>query len=301
MDICRIVASYASRQLEPWGVFEPCEISDASAIYAFTMDSICVVKYGNIRRIWANGDTVDESLDGGVVLPCCATASVFVADTHCDLHEELYVPDYGRGHYERRGPPLANFRMWCLCCQDLPEQSCMRSCVVGVDPDTQTYFCYRTKLDTDGGATAGYLEQMRFRSDRFQDTMIATWGRLGDRDGEFQEVSLIAVSRHEKIIYIFDPVLERVQAFRSDGGPNAFLFGWELPGVVSLVVDPSTGDVYTGTRSGCVCVYDSQGNPGCRYVLPKLQSAGPVLVACSASGNVFALSQAVTTTVWHLV
>ena len=303
LDICRIVANYASRAFKPWLVCQPEDVSHASALHACSIDSICVVRaeIRQVTRICSNSDTVSEPMNG--VVSCYSEKdSVFIVDADNNLVEHRYIEEFGLGRYHRCPLQLANVRTWCSCCGYFPHPSCTRSVVVGINPAAQSVFCFKTKLDEDGDGVSACLEQLRFRTAQSRETVTHTWGGLGRGVGEFLDVSAIAKSPDGKVVYILDTLMQRIQAFRSDGGRTDFLFGWRVPEVMSMVVDSETGDVYTGDRLGWVCVFDCKGGRGCRYSLAGPFGSCPILLAAGDAGRVFAFPRhASNTTIYHLV
>jgi len=106
--------------------------------------------------------------------------------------------------------------------------------------------------------------------------LLATWGKQGTGDGDFQRPFAIAVDR-QGLVYVTDSQADRVQKFDAGG---VFLVKWGVSSPTGIAVGDS-GTVYV-VSSASVMTFDSSGHSTGKFGSNFLN-----LVAVDSSGDVF--------------
>jgi DNA-binding beta-propeller fold protein YncE len=114
--------------------------------------------------------------------------------------------------------------------------------------------------------------------------VLATWGRKGTKDGEFDDPTSVTVDPTGNTVYVADPRNGRIQVFDSSG---KFLRKWSVPewgqpyGFEDLTIDPASGRLFASSaRMDSILVFDLKGNRiGALRLNPpdKLEGAGSIL------------------------
>jgi DNA-binding beta-propeller fold protein YncE len=92
---------------------------------------------------------------------------------------------------------------------------------------------------------------------------LATWGRKGNGDGEFNDPTSVAVDPGTNKVYVADPINKRIQVFDENGKflTKWLVREWEQPvGFEDLTIDSQAGRLYaSSTHLDAVLVFDLKG------------------------------------------
>jgi DNA-binding beta-propeller fold protein YncE len=106
----------------------------------------------------------------------------------------------------------------------------------------------------------GHTRIVRFSPDG---RVLSIWGSKGTGEGEFNDLTSVAVDPRNNRVYVADPINSRIQVFDSTG---KFLTKWSVPewgqphGFEDLAVDANTGRVYASSANmNAVLVFDMNG------------------------------------------
>jgi DNA-binding beta-propeller fold protein YncE len=106
----------------------------------------------------------------------------------------------------------------------------------------------------------GHNRIAKFRPDG---GVLSIWGSKGSSEGQFNDLTSVAVDPTNNRVYVADPINSRIQVFDSNG---KFLTKWAVPewgqphGFEDLAIDSNTGRVYaSSTNIDVVLVFDLNG------------------------------------------
>jgi DNA-binding beta-propeller fold protein YncE len=113
---------------------------------------------------------------------------------------------------------------------------------------------------------------------------LATWGRKGDGDGEFNDPTSVAIDPATNKVYVADPRNKRIQIFDQSG---KFLEKWPVPewgepaGLEDLAIDSKVARLYaSSTHMDSVLVFDPKGTrSGSLTPKPPTKLEGAVALA----------------------
>jgi DNA-binding beta-propeller fold protein YncE len=109
------------------------------------------------------------------------------------------------------------------------------------------------------------VDQGRTRIVRFSTDgrVLSVWGSKGSGDGQFDDLTSVAVDQKTDKVYVADPRNKRIQVFDSNG---KFLTKWLVPewgqphGLEDLAIDSDSGRLYASSANiDTVIVYDLEG------------------------------------------
>jgi len=107
----------------------------------------------------------------------------------------------------------------------------------------------------------GRTRIVKFNSDG---QVVRTWGSKGNRDGQFDDPTSVAVDTTNNKVYVADPINRRIQIFDSDGN---FLTKWSIPqwgrthGFEDLAIDSQRNRLYASSANmDAVMIFDLNGN-----------------------------------------
>ena len=93
--------------------------------------------------------------------------------------------------------------------------------------------------------------------------VLAVWGSAGNGDGEFNDLTSVAIDPSTNKVYVADPMNKRIQVFDENG---TFLTKWSVPewgqpvGFEDLVIDAHRGRLYaSSTHLDAILVFDLSG------------------------------------------
>ena len=93
--------------------------------------------------------------------------------------------------------------------------------------------------------------------------VLASWGSEGSGDGQFSDLSSVAVDPTTNRVYVADSLNRRIQVFDSNG---KFLTKWAVPewgqalGYEDLAIDPERGRLYASSaHMNSVLIFDFGG------------------------------------------
>jgi len=127
----------------------------------------------------------------------------------------------------------------------------------------------------------GHTRIVRFSPDS---RVLSIWGSKGTGEGEFNDLTSVAVDPRNNRVYVADPINRRIQVFDSNG---KFLAKWSVPGwgqphgFEDLAIDANAGRVYASSANmNAVLVFDLNGtNIGRIRPKPPDELEGPSALA----------------------
>jgi DNA-binding beta-propeller fold protein YncE len=124
--------------------------------------------------------------------------------------------------------------------------------------------------------------------------VLATWGRQGNGDAEFNDPTSVAVDPVTNKVYVADPINKRIQVFDENG---IFLTKWSMPewgssaGFEDLAINPQGTRLYASSaHMAAVTVFDLKGTRiGSLVPQPPDKLDGPSALAL-ANGKLYVLN-----------